>query len=130
MHILAMGAGSPSVVIIPALGANALEWVRVLRAASADTTVCAYDRAGLEFSDPQHGSVSIDAMADDLHAMLEAAGIGPPYVIAGHSMGGIVARRFRSRYPADVAGMLLIDSSHEDQAALDLSVRGGRPERG
>jgi pimeloyl-ACP methyl ester carboxylesterase len=78
MHILAMGCGSPSVVIIPALGANVLEWVRVLRAASADTTVCVYDRAGLGFSDPQHGAVTIDAMADDLHALLKAAGIAPP----------------------------------------------------
>jgi hypothetical protein len=49
MHILAMGSGSPAVVIVPALGANVLEWVRVLRAATAETTVCAYDRAGLGF---------------------------------------------------------------------------------
>ena len=61
-----------------ALGANVLEWVRVLRAASAGTTVCVYDRAGLGFSDPQHGAVTIDAMADDLHALLKAAGIAPP----------------------------------------------------
>ena len=49
MHILAVGEGSPTVVIVPALGANVLEWVRVLRAASPETTVCAYDRAGLGF---------------------------------------------------------------------------------
>lgn len=116
IHFLAIGEGSPAVVIVPALGANVLEWVRVLRAASPETTMCAYDRAGLGWSDPRHGPATIDAMADDLHALLEAAGIAPPYIIAGHSMGGIVARRFRSRYPADVAGMLLIDSSHEGQA--------------
>jgi pimeloyl-ACP methyl ester carboxylesterase len=116
MHILAMGVGSPTVVIVPALGANVLEWVRVLRAASPETTVCAYDRAGLGWSDPQPGPVTIDAMADDLQALLKGAGIAPPYIVAGHSMGGIVARRFQSRYPADVAGVLLVDSSHEDQA--------------
>lgn len=116
MHILAMGDGSPSVVIVPALGANVLEWVRVMRAASPETTVCAYDRAGLGWSDPQHGPVTIDVMADDLHALLKAAGIAPPYVVVGHSMGGFVARRFQSRYPEDVTGMLLIDSSHEDQS--------------
>lgn len=116
MHVLAMGGGSPAVIIVPALGANVFEWVRVLRASSAETTVCAYDRAGLGWSDPQRGAVNIDSMADDLHDLLKAAGIAPPYIIAGHSMGGIVARRFRSRYPADVAGMLLIDSSHEGQA--------------
>lgn len=115
MHVLVEGDGEPPLVIIPALGANVLEWVRVLRAASAETTVCAYDRAGLGWSDPPRGGVTIDAMADDLRALLKATGIAPPYIIAGHSMGGIVARRFRSRYPADVAGMLLIDSSHEGQ---------------
>lgn len=87
-----------------------------MRSALSETTVCAYDRAGLGWSDPSHGPVSFDAMADDVHALLKADGIEPPYVIAGHSMGGVVARRFQSRYPEDVAGMLLIDSSHEDQA--------------
>lgn len=115
MHILAMGSGSPPVVIIPALGSNVLEWLRVLRAAMAETTVCAYDRAGLGWSDSPRGPTTIDGMVDDLHALLKGAGIAPPYIIAGHSMGGIVARRFRSRHPADVAGMLMIDSSHETQ---------------
>lgn len=115
MHVLVEGNGEPPVVIIPALGANVLEWVRVLRAASAETTVCTYDRAGLGWSDQPRGPTTIDGMADDLHALLKCAGITPPYIIAGHSMGGIVARRFRSRYPAAVAGMLLIDSSHEIQ---------------
>lgn len=116
IHFLPMGNGSPAVVIVPALGGSVLEWVRVLRAASSVTTVCAYDRAGLGWSDPKRGAVTVDAMADDLHALLKAAGIAPPYIIAGHSLGGVVARRFQSRYPGDVAGMLLIDSSHEQQA--------------
>jgi pimeloyl-ACP methyl ester carboxylesterase len=60
--------------------------------------------------------VTIDAMADDLHALLKAADIAPSYIVVGHSMGGVVARRFQSRYPGDVAGMLLVDSSHEGQA--------------
>jgi pimeloyl-ACP methyl ester carboxylesterase len=59
--------------------------------------------------------VAAALMADDLHALLKGAGIAPPYIIAGHSTGGILSRRFRSRYPADAAGMLLIDSSHEIQ---------------
>jgi pimeloyl-ACP methyl ester carboxylesterase len=115
MHVLVEGIGDPPVVVIPALGGNVLEWVRVLRAASAETTVCAYDRSGLGWSDPPRGPTTIDGMADDLHALLKAARIAPPYIVAGHSLGGVVARRFRSRYPAEVAGMLLIDSSHEAQ---------------
>jgi pimeloyl-ACP methyl ester carboxylesterase len=61
-------------------------------------------------------TVTIDAMADDLHALLNPSGVAPSYIIAGHSMGGMVARRFQSRCPGDVAGMLLADSSHEDQS--------------
>jgi pimeloyl-ACP methyl ester carboxylesterase len=122
LHLLALGVGTPAVVIVPALGSNVLEWVRVLRGASAETTVCAYDRAGLGWSDPRRGPAGIDAMADDLHALLKAAGIAPPYIIAGNSMGGVIARRFQARYPQDVTGMLLIDSSHEEQA---LRLGGG-----
>jgi pimeloyl-ACP methyl ester carboxylesterase len=54
-------------------------------------------------------------MARELHDLLAAAGISPPYVLVGHSLGGVIARQFAARYPADVAGMVLIDSSHEDQ---------------
>ncbi len=116
MHILTEGSGSPMVVIIPALGSSVLEWVRVQRAAAAGTAVCVYDRAGLGWSDPPRSPVTIDSMASDLNVLLKAAGIEPPYIIAGHSMGGIVARRFQAAYPGEVAGMLLVDSSHEEQA--------------
>jgi pimeloyl-ACP methyl ester carboxylesterase len=116
LHILAEGAGSPAVVIVPALGSSVLEWIRVQRAAAGETAVCVVDRAGIGWSDPPRGPVTIDGMARDLHALLGAAGIAPPYVIAGQSMGGIVARRFQAAYPDEVAGMLLVDSSHEDQA--------------
>jgi pimeloyl-ACP methyl ester carboxylesterase len=117
IHLLARGEGTPAVVIVPALASNVLEWVRVQRAAATTTMVCICDRAGVGWSDPPPlGALTLDGMADDLHAALAAAGIGPPYVIAGHSLGGIVARRFQARYPADVTGMLLVDSSHEDQS--------------
>ena len=117
IHLLARGEGTPAVVIVPALASNVLEWVRVQRAAATTTTVCVCDRAGVGWSDPPPlGTLTLDAMADDLHAALAAAHIGPPYIIAGQSLGGIVARRFQARYPADVTGMLLVDSSHEDQS--------------
>ena len=117
IHLLARGEGTPAVVIVPALASNVLEWVRVQRAAATTTTVCVCDRAGVGWSDPPPlGTLTLDGMADDLHAALAAAGIGPPYIIAGQSLGGIVARRFQARYPADVTGMLLVDSSHEDQS--------------
>ena len=83
VHFLPMGDGAPAVVIFPALGSNVLEWVRVMRGASSVTTVCAYDRAGLGWSDPPRGASTLNAMADDLHALLKAAGVPPPYVVAG-----------------------------------------------
>lgn len=115
MHILTEGDGSPAVVIVPALASNVLEWVRIQRAAASETMVVVYDRAGIGWSDSAPGPLTLDAMADDLHALLKSSGIRPPVIIAGHSMGGLVARAFMSRYPGEVAGMLLIDSSHEDQ---------------
>jgi len=116
MHILTEGSGSPAVVIVPALAGNVLEWVRVQRAASAETQIVVYDRAGVGWSDPPSGPLTIDGMADDLHALLDAACIRTPVIIAGHSLGGAVARRFQARYPGEVCGMLLVDSSHEDQS--------------
>ena len=117
IHLLARGEGTPAVVIVPALASNVLEWVRVQRAAATKTTVCVYDRAGVGWSAPPPlGTLTLDGMADDLHTALAATGIDPPYIIAGQSLGGIVARRFQDRYPADVTGMLLVDSSHEDQS--------------
>jgi pimeloyl-ACP methyl ester carboxylesterase len=117
LHMITAGAGSPGVIIIPAVASTVLGWLRVQREAAAKTTVCVYDRAGIGWSDPpQYGQLTPDAMAADLRALLDAAAVEPPYVLAGHSFGGIIARRFQARYPDMVAGMLLIDSSHEEQA--------------
>jgi len=115
LHLVEMGEGSPPVVIIPALADNVLPWLRLLEAAAAETRVCVYDRAGIGWSDPPpHGRSTPGTMASDLHVLLQAADIPPPYVLVGHSLGGVIARRFQADYPDAVAGMLLIDSSHED----------------
>jgi pimeloyl-ACP methyl ester carboxylesterase len=74
-----------------------------------------YDRPGLGWSDPSLGWPTGAGLARGLHDLLGAAGVIPPYVIAGHSMGGLVARVFGSLYPAEVAGMALIDASHPRQ---------------
>lgn len=118
LHLVTEGKGSPAVVIIPALSSSVAQWFRVQRDAAvvAGTSVCVYDRAGIGWSDPPHGRVNFDVMADDLHALIKAAGIETPCIIAGHSLGGIAARRFQAKYPGDVAALLLLDSSHEEQA--------------
>lgn len=117
LHLVTAGEGSPAVVIIPALADNVLQWLHVLQGVATETQACVYDRAGIGWSDPPPRRWRTpDIMAADLHALLSAAGIPPPYVLVGHSAGGLVARRFCARYPSTVAGILLADSSHEDQA--------------
>jgi pimeloyl-ACP methyl ester carboxylesterase len=118
LHLYEVGEGTPTVVIVPALNGNILEWLHIVRELQADTRVCVYDRAGIGWSDPPPpGRLTVPAMAADLYALLEASGIVPPYVVAGHSLGGVVARRFAADYPKQVCGLVLVDSSHDDQAA-------------
>ena len=115
LHLLCAGQGSPAVVVIPALGGAALGWLTIQRSLATETTVCLYDRAGLGWSDPPHGRRTAQAMAGELHALLERAPISPPYVLVGHSAGGLLARMYAHLYPGQVAGLALIDSSHPEQ---------------
>jgi pimeloyl-ACP methyl ester carboxylesterase len=75
-----------------------------------------YDRPGLGWSDQAASWPSAAGMARDLHGLLESAGVAPPFVLAGHSMGGLVARMFTHMYPSEVVGLALVDSSHPEQA--------------
>jgi pimeloyl-ACP methyl ester carboxylesterase len=116
LHMMTAGEGSPAVIIIPALADNVLQWLRIVEGCASETRTCVYDRAGIGWSDPPpRRRRTFDLIADDLHALLSAAGIPPPYVLVGHSIGGVAARRFCARYPGLVAGVALVESSHEDQ---------------
>jgi pimeloyl-ACP methyl ester carboxylesterase len=116
LHLVEMGEGTPAVVIIPALADNVLSWLPIAEAVAAETLTCVYDRAGVGWSDPPpRWRRTPDLMAADLYALLSAAGVPPPYVLAGHSIGGIIARRFYAQHPDLVAGMVLVESSHEQQ---------------
>ena len=96
---------------MPALNGSILEWLHIVREVQHDTLVCVYDRAGIGWSDPPpSGRLSIAAMAADLYALLGTAGVPPPYIVAGHSLGGVVARRIT------VAEMLLA-ARHRNQPA-------------
>ena len=125
LHLMTAGSGSPAVVIIPALAEGVLGWLYILQGAAAETQACVYDRAEVGPSDPpSHWRRTPDVMAADLYALLAAAGIPAPYVLVGHSIGGIVARRFYVQHPGLVAGMLLLDSSHEQQASRFAAAAG------
>jgi pimeloyl-ACP methyl ester carboxylesterase len=114
MHISCMGEGSPTVVLEPGGGANSLAWYLVQPEIAKTTRVCAYDRAGMGWSDPGPHPRDGRHIADELHALLHAADIPAPYVLAGWSYGGLFVRAYTLQYPEDVAGLVLLDASHPD----------------
>src|SRR4051812_10242883 len=112
------GTGSPTVVLTSGAGEHTPSWAWIAPAVAPDTRVCSYDRAGLGWSDPApHPQDAVD-LATDLHALLAAAQVPGPYVLAGHSVGGVYDLVFADRYPADVAGLVLLDSSSPEQFSL------------
>lgn len=103
------GRGTPTVVFDAALGASSLSWSLVHPAVAAVTQACAYDRAGFGWSEAGPMPRTAGRIADELHAALHAARVAPPYVLVGHSFGGLVVRLFAARHPAQVAGLVLIE---------------------
>jgi pimeloyl-ACP methyl ester carboxylesterase len=115
LHIYCTGSGSPAVILDSGMGDSYLSWRKVQPQIAHFTRVCSYDRAGLGYSDhSRHPSTSKD-FAKELHTLLHNAGISAPYVLVGHSMGGFDVRLYASLYRSDVAGMVLVDSSHPAQ---------------
>ena len=118
LNIYCVGKGSPTVLFDAGLGDGTKAWALVQPAVGARTRACSYDRAGLGFSDPGSRPGTSANIVDDLHRLFDAAGIKPPYVLVGHSFGGMNVKLYAQKYRADVAGMVLVDPSHEDQARL------------
>jgi pimeloyl-ACP methyl ester carboxylesterase len=115
MHILCVGEGNPTVILDSGLGDSYLSWRKVQPQIAGFTRVCAYDRAGLGYSEPSNGPRTSEVIVGQLHALLQAAGITPPYVLVGHSMAGFDVRLYAKAYPSEVVGMVLVDASHPDQ---------------
>ena len=111
LHLNCQGHGGPTVVLSNGMGEVSASWARISGQLAGATRVCAYDRAGQGWSEgvdhPQDGK----AAATDLHRLLAAAGETGPFVLVGHSTGGTYAMTFAARYPEQVAGMVLLDSS-------------------
>lgn len=120
LHIHCEGARAPGqalVVLEAGAGNSGRTWNDVIGPIARFVRVCAYDRVNLGTSGRSTTQPTGSAHADMLHALLEAAHEDPPFVLAGHSYGGMIVRLFASRYPREVAGLVLVDSSHEDQIA-------------
>lgn len=115
MHLRCSGTGSPVVVLAAGLGGTTLEWSWVQPQVARFTRVCSYDRAGYGWSERASGPRTAAVAAEELAGLLERGGVGAPLVLVGHSFGGLVLRAFVARQPEAVAGLILIDSSHEAQ---------------
>jgi pimeloyl-ACP methyl ester carboxylesterase len=113
LHALVRGQGTPAVILEPALGGFALQYAHIQSAVSAFTLVLAYDRAGQGWSDCSSNPRTPVNLAGELKALLGRLDLQPPYVLVGHSFGGLLARFYAGFYPQEVAGVVLIDSSHE-----------------
>ena len=125
LHITCSGmniAGSPTVLLEAGAGNPASIWNRVQPEVAKFTRVCSYDRAGLGSSAPVPAPRTIVALTEDLHTLLGSAKVTGPYVMVGHSLGGILVRLYASYYPAEVAGMVLVESSHEDEPDRSMAL--------
>jgi pimeloyl-ACP methyl ester carboxylesterase len=118
LHLSCIGAGAPTVVLLNGLGETSPLWARVAPAIAATTRVCAYDRAGQGWSDTSTNPADATNAATDLHRLLSGAGEAGPFVLAGHSSGGVHALTYTHLYPNDVAGVVLLDSASPRQAEL------------
>ena len=115
LHLNCQGQGSPTVILDTGLGSPSLEWALVQSEVAKWTRVCSYDRAGLGWSDESPRPRTSQDMVEELHTLLHKANISGPYILVGHSLGGINMRLFVSQYPEEVKGVVLVDSAHEDQ---------------
>jgi pimeloyl-ACP methyl ester carboxylesterase len=115
LHIDCTGTGGPTVVLEPGLGepSSAMAWIA--SGVATTTRVCVYDRAGRGWSESANGPQDGVGVATDLHTLLARAGERGPFVLAGHSAGGIYVLNFAHLYPEQVAGVVLLDSMHPQQ---------------
>ncbi len=112
LHINETGNGSPTVVLDAGLPASCVSWQLVQPVIAELARVVSYDRAGLGWSDPGPEPRTSARIVEELHTLLERAGLEGPYVLVGHSFGGFNVRLFAHRYPAEVVGLVLVDPIH------------------
>jgi pimeloyl-ACP methyl ester carboxylesterase len=141
LQILRGGQGGPTVVLEAGLGGTLNTWADILPALNGFTSTICYSRAGYGGSETTSDTRTPLEVADELHALLGKVGVKAPYVLVGHSLGAIYIRVFALRYPREVAGLVLVDGSHEKQfrmvfgnhpteitRQIDASVPAGAPQ--
>jgi pimeloyl-ACP methyl ester carboxylesterase len=109
IHVREMGEGAPTVVLEAGISATSLSWLLVQPAVARFARVLAYDRAGLGWSGAARIERAPSALARELHSVLEAAHAAAPFIVVGHSFGGLIAQSFAALYPDETAGVVLVD---------------------
>ncbi|HKT29361.1 alpha/beta hydrolase [Dyella sp.] len=122
LNLYCRGEGSPTVVFDSGLGDSTVAWALVQPTIARKTRTCSYDRAGLGFSDAAKRPNDAKNDAEDLHALLHAAHIAPPYILVGHSAAGLAVRVYADRYRDEVVGMVIVDGTHEDQSKREDAI--------
>lgn len=115
LHLNCVGQGSPTVVLDTLSGGMSPYWAWIQPEVAKITRVCAYDRAGRAWSEANPQPQTLEGTARDLYTLLTNAKVAGPYVLVGHSIGGLYARQFHALYPDQVAGIVLLDASHPEQ---------------
>ncbi len=129
LYLLEKGSGGPSVIFESGFGATSLNWTDVQDAVAEHVHTISYDRCGLGWSSPPASERTPTRIAAELHTLLRAAGVQPPWVLVGHSFGGLVMQRFALEYPAGTAGLVLLDPMRTDEWPPLNPARRGTMER-
>ena len=123
MYIDCMGNKSPTILIDVGIAGSSASWYKIAQTLSNDVRVCLYDRAGYGWSDPGRGERTTATIVHELNLLINKAEIPGPFVLVGHSFGGFTARYLAAKFPKNVVGLVLVDSSHPEQiyrlSALD-----------
>lgn len=108
-YMCGRGTSGPAVIFESGISATCLNWTEVRAEVERFGRACTYDRAGLGWSDLANSPRTTAAIVNDLHALLESAQIRPPYILVGHSFGGLLVRAYAAHHPGEVAGLVLVD---------------------
>ena len=123
MYIDCMGNKSPTILIDVGIAGSSASWYKIAQTLSNNVRTCLYDRAGYGWSDPGRGERTTATIVHELNLLINKAEIPGPFVLVGHSFGGFTARYLAAKFPKNVVGLVLVDSSHPDQiyrlSALD-----------
>lgn len=122
LYLLEKGSGGPTVLFEAGIAATNLNWSHIQETVARFTSTASYDRSGLGWSSPARTVRTPGNIAAELHDMLQHGAVNPPYILVGHSFGGLVMRRFALLYPDEVAGIVLVDPMRcEEWPPLDPS---------